>query len=352
MARCRSWVCHDPEKTKPMKKTVVAAILGLTILTLPAWSIDYCDTEVRAVTPGNSTPSGDTPPSDAIVLFDGRDLSKWKGKNGPAPWDVKDGIVTVKIGSGDIETKQAFRDIQLHIEWRIPTNISGDGQHRGNSGVFFMGRYEIQILDSFHNRVYADGQAGAIYGQVAPLVNAMRPPGQWNTYDIIFTAPRFYDDGSVLTSARVTVLHNGVLIQNSAEILGATGAWGKPGYYEAPTSGPIRLQDHPGLVDPVSYRNIWVREINRPSSSVATSHDARESLKIVSIKPLHELIANPASREVLIRCVPELVPNPAILDYSNNKTLEQLKGEADITLTDSKLQLIDRELATALAGHE
>jgi hypothetical protein len=296
--------------------------------------------------------TGMTPPSDAIVLFDGKDLSQWKGATGPAPWMVRDGVLTVKKGSGDIETRQSFQDIQLHLEWRIPKSITGEGQHRGNSGVFLLGRYEIQILDSYNSRTYADGQAGAVYGQVPPLVNAMRPPGEWNTYDVMFTAPRFNEDGTLFSPARVTVLHNGVLIQNNAEILGATGSWGRPGYYEEHTSGPIRLQDHPGPDEPLSYRNIWVRPLNARVPGGGSDEAVRgeaKAFKFVSTKTIQELVADPALRSVLYRCVPELVPNPAILQYVGKMTLEQLKGERDITLSDSKLQRIDVELARAAA---
>jgi hypothetical protein len=335
-----------------MEKLASAAILGLAFTQVaPASSIDYCDTEVRTVGPGYLSPTGMTPPSDAIVLFDGRDLSQWKGIGGPVAWEARDGVLTVRHGSGDIETQQSFQDIQLHIEWRIPKSISGEGQHRGNSGVFLLGRYEVQILDSYNNRTYADGQAGAIYGQAPPLVNAMRPPGEWNTYDVLFTAPRFNNDGTVFSRARVTVLHNGVLIQNNAEILGSTGAWGRPGYYEAQVSGPIRLQDHPGSGEPISFRNIWVRELNprAPATAVDVSHSTSKALQIVSTKTIKELLADPVARVVLFRCVPELVPNPAVLDYIGTQTLEQLKGELDITLTDARLQLIDAELVRALA---
>jgi hypothetical protein len=293
-----------------------------------------------------------TPPSDAIVLFDGKDLSQWKGVAGPAAWDVRDGVMTVKKGSGDIETRQSFQDVQLHLEWRMPTGITGEGQHRGNSGVFLMGRYEIQILDSYNSRTYANGQAGAVYGQVAPLVNAMRPPGEWNSYDVMFTAPRFNDDGSLFSAARVTVLHNGVLIQNNAEVFGSTGAYGRPGYYEAHATGPIKLQDHPGPGEPISYRNIWVREINARGSATGAGAAAAadtKGLEIVSHKTLQELVADPVARAVLVRCVPEIVPNPAIMDSLGKRTLASLKGEMDITLTDARLRIIDAELARAAA---
>jgi hypothetical protein len=329
-----------------MKRVAFAVILGLNIAAVPAWAIDYCDTEVRTVSPGYVSPTGMTPPSDSIVLFDGTDLSQWKGVTGPAAWEVRDGVLTVKKGTGDIQTTRSFQDIQLHLEWRIPKNVTGEGQHRGNSGVFLLDRYEIQILDSYHSRTYANGQAGAVYGQVAPLVNAMRPPGEWNTYDVVFTAPRFNDDGTVFSPAKVTVLQNGVLIQNNAEIQGATGAWGTPGYYEVHASGPIRLQDHPGKGEPVSYRNIWVRELH----ARAPQGSASETLRFVSTKTIRELLADPAAREVLTRCVPELVPDPSDLEWFGTHTLTQLKGEADITLTDARLKLIDAELVRALSS--
>lgn len=329
----------------------ITSLIAVAITAIsPALAQDYCDTEVPSVTPGAYSGSGMTPPSDAMVLFNGKDLSHWKGKAGQPEWLVKDGILTVKKGSGDIETKQSFHDIQLHLEWRIPEGITGEGQHRGNSGVFLNGRYEIQILDSYQHRTYADGLAGAVYGQVPPLVNAMRPPGEWNTYDILFTAPRFYDDGKVLIPGRVTVLHNGVLIQSNAEILGGTGAWGRPGYHDAEGLGPIRLQDHPGPGEPVSFRNIWVREIGGAAAKTGASRTTGESFKIVSTTTIQDLVANPAARAVLMRCVPELVPNPAVLDYVGKKTLSELKGELDISLSDVKLQIIDEQLAKAING--
>jgi hypothetical protein len=311
----------------------------------PLHAVDYCDDEVPVITPGNLSGNTMTPPSDAILLFAGHGLSEWRGKDGgAAEWIVHNGILTVKKGSGDIETRQSFHDFQLHVEWRIPKGITGEGQHRGNSGVFLLGAYEIQILDSYRSRTYADGQAGAVYGQVPPLVNAMRPPGQWNTYDIIFTAPRYYDDGKVLRPAHVTVLHNGLLIQNDVEILGATGAWGRPGYYEPVSSGPIRLQDHPGHDLPVSFRNIWIRRLNAEARIASRSN----ALPIISSKTVGQLLEDPAAREVLMRCVPELVPNTGDLDYIRTKRLDELQGEADITLTPEKLQRIEAQLRQAL----
>lgn len=211
------------------------------------------------VDPG-SYPGLVAPPSDAIALFDGTDLSKWKGRDGEAKWTVNDGVFTVNKGTGDIETKDVFEDFQLHIEWKIPEDIDGSGQARGNSGVFMQGIYELQVLDCYINTTYTNGQAGSIYKQTAPLVNAMRKPGEWNVYDVIYTAPRFREDGSVFSPARITVLHNGILIQNNFIIRGDTPYIGHP-KYEKHGKGPIKLQDHGDPSKPISFRNIWIREL-------------------------------------------------------------------------------------------
>jgi hypothetical protein len=196
----------------------------------------------KVVTPGKITTDGMiTAPSDAVVLFDGKDLSKWKGKDGDAKWKVENGVFTVAKGTGDIETKQTFEDFQLHIEWRVPEDIQGQSQARGNSGIFMQGIYELQVLDNYNNRTYSNGQAGSIYKQTRPLVNAMRKPGEWQVYDVIYTAPRFKADGSLFSPARITVLHNGVLVQNNFEIRGTTPYIGLP-EYKAHGKGPIRLQ--------------------------------------------------------------------------------------------------------------
>lgn len=199
------------------------------------------------------------PPSDAIVLFDGKDLSQWKSaKDGsPAQWTVRDGVATVN-GTGSISTRQEFGDCQLHIEWRTPEKIEGTGQGRGNSGVYLQSRYEIQVLDSYENKTYFHGQAGALYKQTAPLVNASRKPGEWQSYDIIFRAPRFDAAGNVVKAGVVTVLHNGVLIQDHVEILGASTHKGHPRYRAHPPKQPLMLQDHR---NPVQFRNIWIREL-------------------------------------------------------------------------------------------
>ena len=204
------------------------------------------------------------PPSDAIVLFDGRDLSHWISvKGGEAKWLVKDGVLTIVPHSGNIATKQEFGDVQLHLEWATPAEVIGEGQGRGNSGVFLMGQYEVQILDSFQNKTYFDGQAAAIYKQYAPLVNASRAPGQWQAYDIIFHAPAFDGQGKVTKRGRVTVLHNGVLVQDNVEILGSTSLKGgpqhdDPEYKQHPPKAPLVLQDHN---NPVRFRNIWIRPL-------------------------------------------------------------------------------------------
>jgi hypothetical protein len=200
------------------------------------------------------------PPSDAIVLFDGKDLSRWRSKKdgGPARWKVESGYMEVVKGTGDIATADAYGDVQLHVEWATPSPPSGEGQHRGNSGVFLMGQYEVQVLDSYQAMTYPDGMAGGMYGMFPPLVNASRPPGAWQSYDVVFHGPRFDGAGKVLRPARITVLHNGVLVQDNRELLGPT-THGRRGPYEAhPVKLPLSLQDHDY---PVRFRNIWIREL-------------------------------------------------------------------------------------------
>lgn len=200
------------------------------------------------------------PPSDAIILFDGKNLSGWKSlkDGGEAKWTVKDGFMEVKASTGDIATKQEFGDCQLHLEWATPAEVKGESQGRGNSGVFLMGHYEIQVLDSYNNKTYFHGQAGSVYKQHAPLVNVCRKPGEWQSYDIIFSAPQFDEQGKVTKRATVSVLQNGVLVQNHSEIYGET--WhDKPALYIAhPPKGPLKLQDHG---NPVRFRNIWIRPL-------------------------------------------------------------------------------------------
>jgi hypothetical protein len=208
------------------------------------------------------------PPSDAIVLFDGKNLDEWvsaKDKS-PAKWTVGDGVLTVNKGQGNIETKRSFKDYQLHIEWRVPENITGSGQARGNSGVFLASTgpgdagYELQVLDSYNNKTYVNGQAGSIYKQGIPLANPCRKPGEWQTYDVVWTAPTFNDDGSLKTSAYVTVFFNNVLVQNHFQLKGETLYIGQPSYKKYDTA-PIKLQAHGDKSEPISFRNIWVREL-------------------------------------------------------------------------------------------
>jgi len=208
--------------------------------------------------------TGADAPSDAVVLFDGSDLSHWQHDDGSdAKWMLADGAVTVVAGTGTIETRESFADVQLHIEWRTPAEVVGDGQGRGNSGVFLQKLYEVQVLDSFQNRTYSNGQAASIYKQSIPLANASRGPGQWQTYDIVFRAPHFDADGSLLKPAYVTVLHNCVLVQYHVSLKGPTVYIGEPSYVAHPARQPLLLQDHG---NPVSFRNIWVRELARDQS--------------------------------------------------------------------------------------
>ena len=219
------------------------------------------------VTPGATDAA---PPSDAIILFNGKDESQWVSAQDhtPARWFVHNGILTVNKagGVGNIETKRKFKDYQLHIEWRIPTGITGSGQARGNSGVFLASTgpgddgYELQVLDSYGNTTYVNGQAGSIYKQSPPLVNPNRKPGQWQTYNVIWTAPTFHPDGSLATPACVTAFFNGVLVQNHFKLTGQTLYIGKP-FYKAYSSAPIKLQAHGDQSQPISFRNIWVRPL-------------------------------------------------------------------------------------------
>lgn len=207
------------------------------------------------ITPGEGTAA----PSDAVVLFDGSSLDGWETTKGEAVgWTLEDGAMTVKGGTGSIRTKQGFGSCQLHIEWRSPAEIKGEGQGRGNSGVFLMSTYEVQVLDSYESRTYSNGQAGSIYKQFIPLVNACKAPGEWQSYDIIFMAPVFNEEGSVIRPASITVLHNGVLVQNHSILRGHTPYKGLPAYTKHADKLPIMLQDHG---NPVSYRNIWIREL-------------------------------------------------------------------------------------------
>lgn len=213
----------------------------------------------KTVDPGESTASTSVP-SDAIVLFNGKDLSSWTGPNGKEPkWNVKDGVMECAKGSGFVYSKEKFADCQLHVEWASPTNVKGNGQGRGNSGVFLPGGYEVQVLDSFENKTYADGGAASIYGQSPPMVNASRGPGQWQTYDIILRMAKFDENGTLTSPAIITVLHNGVVVQHGTEPYGPT-SWVLHDDYDAnKTEGHIGLQDHG---NPVRFRNIWIRKLD------------------------------------------------------------------------------------------
>lgn len=202
------------------------------------------------VTPGTSDSAA---PSDAIVLFNGKDLSNWKNGDN---WTVEDGVIV--SGKGTLTSEEEFGDCQLHIEWSAPNPPKGSSQGRGNSGVFLMGIYELQVLDSYDNETYYDGQAGSIYKQTPPMVNAMRKPGEWNSYDVIWTAPRFNEDGSLKSPAYITAMHNGLVILNHFELLGDTPFNRPPEYNKHSDKGPLSLQDHG---DPVRFRNIWVRPL-------------------------------------------------------------------------------------------
>jgi len=210
------------------------------------------------VDPGPAGPPSPAP-ADAVVLFDGKDLAPWEDMKGnPAGWKISDGFMEVVAKTGSIRTRKGFGDCQLHVEWATPAVVSGEGQGRGNSGVFLMDSYEVQVMDSYNNRTYADGQAAAIYGQFPPLVNACRPPGEWQSYDIVFRAPRFGPDGSLLKPARMTIFHNGILVHDNAELTGPTAHKARPPYKAHPDKLPISLQDHG---NPTRYRNIWLREL-------------------------------------------------------------------------------------------
>jgi hypothetical protein len=202
------------------------------------------------------------PPADAILLFGGTDLTKWRKDDGTAPaWKIENGFMEVVPGGGEIVTREGFGDAQLHVEWMAPLPADGKGQDRGNSGVFLMRRYEVQVLDSYENITYPDGQASAVYGQYPPLVNASRPPSEWQTYDIIFHRPRFDAQGKATQPARLTVLHNGVLVHDNVVLSGPTAHTRRPPYEKHDDRLPISLQDHGTRV---RFRNIWIRDLEKP----------------------------------------------------------------------------------------
>lgn len=225
------------------------------------------DTEWYEPVPPKVTPGENhflEAPSDAIVLFDGSNLDQWaSASGGDAGWEIEGNHMTVIPDSGDIQTRESFGSVQLYIEWRSPTNMEHEGQDRGNSGVFLQNRYEVQVLDAWQNETYVNGMAGSIYKQVAPMVNPAKEPGEWQSYNISYTAPQFNDDGSVESPARITVIWNGVVVQNNYVLKGHTPYIGLP-EYTAHGEAPIRLQDHASRV---SYRNIWVRRLDEPADS-------------------------------------------------------------------------------------
>jgi hypothetical protein len=256
----------------PIQFSKVLALSALLAVAAPVYAQKARpeDTEVwqpvpQVVTPGATCTA---PPSDAIVLFDGKNLGQWVSTRdkSPAKWTVANGVMTVNKSAGNIETKKSFKDYQLHIEWKIPSDITGSGQARGNSGVFLASTgpgddgYELQVLDSYNNKTYVNGQAGSIYKQAIPLANPARKPGEWQTYDVVWTAPTFNDDGSLKTPAYVTVFFNGVLVQNHFQLQGQTLYIGKP-FYKKYDTAPIKLQAHGDKSQPISFRNIWVREL-------------------------------------------------------------------------------------------
>lgn len=260
-----------------MKKIIIFAVLSICASAASMAQATNGDTKMKpeetefyapippVITPGKTFSDA---PSDAIILFDGRNLDQWISTKDStsAKWIVADNVITVNKAAGDIQTKRTFTDYQLHIEYRIPANITGSGQARGNSGIFLAGLpwgaggYELQVLDNYKNPTYVNGQVGSIYKQTVPLVNACRPPGDWQTYDVIWTAPQFSKYGVLKSLARVTVFHNGVLVQNNTTLLGDTPYTGHPSYRKH-GAAPIKLQAHGDKSEPISYRNIWVRPL-------------------------------------------------------------------------------------------
>jgi len=273
------WVGLFKNMAMNMKKTFLILIIAVISISLAAmtcfkeeasmddqklnqtkWKVHDMDRPLPSVIDPGPAGSPILPPSDAVVLFDGKDLSQWQDNKGqPARWSVKDGYMEVAKKAGSILTKKTFGDCQLHVEWAAPVIVKGESQGRGNSGVFLMNAYEVQVLDSYENVSYADGMAAAIYGQYPPLVNACRPPGEWQTYDIIFWRPHFGEDGKVIQPARMTVFHNGALVHDNVVLSGRTVNKKRAQYTAHPDKMPISLQDHG---DPVRYRNVWIRSLS------------------------------------------------------------------------------------------
>lgn len=265
----RRWKIHDMNRPKPAK---VQASLPLPV----------------------------PPPSDAVVLFDGTDLSMWRAADGgPAKWTIRDGSLIAAPGGGAVFTRDGYGDVQLHVEWAAPTPARGTGQGRGNSGVFLMGKYEVQVLDSAENVTYTDGQAAAVYGQYPPLVNASRPAGEWQAYDIVFRRPRFRPDGSVERPARITLLHNGVVVQDNSEVWGPTGWLQHLPYESHPDRLPISLQDHG---NPVLYRNLWLRELDEEPRRGPDRHQTKPivPMTVAMLDRYTGKYGNPGEQPVLI----------------------------------------------------
>ena len=245
-----------------IRKTLIAAAVVLAAASVFAqiqWPVhDMSRPQPPVVTPGPAGPAV-PPPSDAVVLFDGKDLAGWTDAKGqPARWKVENGYMEVVPKTGGIRTVDGYGDCQLHVEWMAPSPAKGTGQDRGNSGVFLMDTYEVQVLDCYGNKTYADGSTAAIYGQFPPAVNACRPPGEWQTYDIVFHRPRFASDGALASPARMTVFHNGIVVHDGAVLTGPTAHKARPPYKMHADRLPISLQDHD---HPVRFRNIWLREL-------------------------------------------------------------------------------------------
>ncbi len=279
-------IAADVYSLRIMRWLSLPALLTLTAFALPVASLHsqqpaaqqpgaprptHEETEFYHPVPPVVTPAAvvGMPPSDALVLFDGHDLSQWVSAQdkSPADWNVTDGIMTVKKGGkGNIETKRAFKDYQLHLEWKIPANITGEGQGRGNSGVFLASTgpgdagYELQIMDSYNNPTYTNGMLGSLYKQAVPLANAARKPGEWSSYDVVWTAPRFNPDGTLKSPAFATVFLNGVLVEDHFALAGQTLFIGQP-FYKPYDTAPIKLQAHGDKSEPISFRNIWVRDV-------------------------------------------------------------------------------------------
>lgn len=252
-----------------MRRAFLVLPLGLAIAVNSArsqanWSIHSTDRPKPPIVAAGAPALPVPPPADAKVLFDGTDLRHWSSADGaPAKWRVEDGAFVVLPGTGTLTSRDTFGDVQLHIEWMTPSPARGTDQNRGNSGVFLMGKYEVQVLDSYENVTYADGQAGAIYGQFPPRVNVSRPPGQWQSFDIVFHRPRFNAAGAVVSPARMTIFHNGVLVHDNAELLGPTSHRVRAPYEVHEGRLPITLQDHGHAV---RFRNVWVRALDNGGS--------------------------------------------------------------------------------------